>query len=427
MHRQKSIFRGRSQRIPKPTALSPESDVSAADYIKPSNNYDVKIVVYGLTGLVCEEEPTKKQKFGKNETIFPAAIGIARRNIKPLGPSNTKDLECQTEPSNKNALDTTTAVISCLKNGTNNNASFETFLPSLPLGKPTASSPNEFRYAAAWPSDQAVLRQGEGGKDRSTFAVTRCMKQATFIPGIEARSNCCDETIELGINISSGTELIRLGTALITINGDEKGEVEMNVSTTPFIFNSKKLKKKKNKYGYFSNDSSKRFYLDTNSVIKVGIQLTPEEDMRFAKEEKKQRMKNQNVLNELLEQDEFKKILLQELENENLDCELKSLPIESMTTVNGATLGREGRTNLLLPDILCGSIPTSWVPNFLKRPETESDIPKEIFADDNLDQLVIRSIVSSVSEATDASDIVGGKQNEYKKSMHTIHLFISSN
>jgi hypothetical protein len=443
MNRQKSIFRVRSKQIPKPTARSrlaeisdfrrlqvasmSESDGRAVDYITPSNNYDIKIVVYGLTGLVCEEEPKKKQKFGKKETIFPAAIGIARRNMKPLGPSDTTNVEFHTEPSNKNALDTTTAVVSCQKNGTSNNTSFETFLPSLPLGKPIASSPNKFRYAAAWPLDQSVLLEEEGAKDRSAFAVTRCMKQATFIPGIGTRSNCCHETIELGINISRGIELIRLGTVLIATNGEEKGEVEMSVSTTPFIFNSKKLKKKKNKYGYFSNDSSRRFYLDTNSVIKVGVQVTPKEDVRFAREEEKQRMKNQNVLNELLEQDEFKKILLQEMENENLDCEIKSLPIDPPTKVNGATPKREGRTNLIFPDILCGSIPTSWVPNFLKLPETEPDIPKEIFADSNLDQLVIRSTISSVSEATDASDILEGKQNGYKKSMHKIHLFFSLN
>jgi hypothetical protein len=392
----------------------------------PSQNYDekqndrfelmnVRIVVYGLTGLVCEEEPKRKQKFGKKGTIVRAAIGIARKDIKPLGPSNATNEQSDTEATRKKNFDTTTAVVSCHKDGTSNDISFETFLPSVPLGNPIATSLNKFSYAASWPSNQLVLEHDEGAKDRSSFAVTRCMKQASFIPGIGARPNYCHETIELGINISRGTELIRLGTALIVIDGEEEGEVEMNVSTTPLEFNSKKLKKKKNKYGYFSNDPSTRFSLEKNSVLKVGVQAIPEEAMRFAREKEKKRKKNETQLNELLEQDEFQTIL-REMSNDNLGRERrqnKSLPLSQQMAVDSRKEGRGGTMNLSFPGILCGScgsIPSAWVPNFFKRPENEPNIPNEIFADDNVDQFLIHSLLSSVSEATDGSDILEGKQ-----------------
>eukprot|EP00531_Pseudo-nitzschia_arenysensis_P002903 CAMPEP_0116142240 /NCGR_PEP_ID=MMETSP0329-20121206/14804_1 /TAXON_ID=697910 /ORGANISM="Pseudo-nitzschia arenysensis, Strain B593" /LENGTH=288 /DNA_ID=CAMNT_0003637465 /DNA_START=120 /DNA_END=983 /DNA_ORIENTATION=+ len=280
------------------TASVPKPKTPAADYITSSNNYDenqkdkfelmnIKIVVYGLSGLVCEEESGKKTKFGRKDTVFPRAMGIARREMKPLGLSNTTNVDNHAASTETKTFGTTTAVVSCQKNGTSNNISFETFLPSLPLANPIPTSLNKVNYDAAWPSEQSLLQQDDGDRDRSAFTITRSMKQAAFKPGVGARSNYCHQTIELGINISRGTELIRLGTAFIVINGEEEGEVAMNVSTTPFVFKSKKLKKKKSKYGYFSDDSSRRFYLDKHSVLKVGVQVIPEDAMRFAREKEK--------------------------------------------------------------------------------------------------------------------------------------------
>lgn len=436
MNRRKSIFRSRSQQTSKPNARSPLKEVSefqllkitstpeskrrATDYIIPANNYDenkdekfelmnVKIVIYGLTGLVCEYGHKKKQKFGKKETISPTSIGMARKDMKRLMPYNATSIDFQTESNTKKTLDTTTAVVSCHRNGTSNNISFETFLPSLPLGNPIATSLDKVCYAAIWPSEQSILQQDESAKDRSSFMVTRCMKQAAFILGAGARSNYYHETIEFGINISRGTELIRLGTALIVINGEEEGEVEINVPTKPFVFHGKKVKKK-NKYGYFSDDSSRRFYLENNSILKVGIQVIPEEAMRFAREKVKKRKENENELNELLEQDKLKN-LLRERDNHNHDCkrrEVKNFPIDQAMTVNGVIPKCRSRTNSLFPDFLCGSIPASWVPRFLKRPETEPDVPTEIIADDDIDQLVIQSLISSISEVTDTSESFTG-------------------
>ena len=454
LQRQINKFRARSEhpRMAKAAARSPLTEVSGfrrlqitpmsefnrhdADYILPANKYDenekdkfelmnVKLVIYGLTGLICEQEPTKKQKFGKKETSSPAIRGFVRKEIKSLVSSVDTDVQSLAEQSNKEVLGSTTAVVSCQKNGTSNQISLETFLPSLPLGHPIATNFNKVRYAASWPSEQSVLYQDDGAKERSAFEVTRCMKQAAFIPGVGAGSNYCHETLGVGINISRGTELIRLGTALIVINGEEEGEVYMNIPTTPFVLNRKKLKKKKNKYGYFSNDSSRRYFLDDNSVLKVGVQVIPEEAMRFAREKEEKRTKKENELNELLEQDNLKD-LLQQMGDDNLDREgiqIKSLPINPGTTANGIISEHKAQSNSFFPDIFCGSIPTSWIPNFLKRPETEPDIPMEIITDNNLDQLAIHSLISSVSESTDGSDIIEGEQNMIRDLYITRYIY----
>ena len=431
MIREQNIFRPRSQDISKEATPSPSTEISEADrsrvgsnadsnfleedFIISNKNYDenqrekfelmnVKIVVYGLTGLVCEEQPSRKRR------IFPRKIEIAQRKMKTIGTAGSTD-----ESSETKELETTTAVVSCHKNGNSGDNMFETFLPSLPLGHPVATSLNKINYDAAWPSAQSLLEQDDLSRDRSAFTVIRSMKQAAFKPGIGGRSNYCHETIELAINISRGTELIRLGTALLVINGAEEGEVEMNVSTIPFEFSSKKLKKKKNKYGYFSNDTSTRFYLDKKSTLKVGIQVIPEASMRLARAKEQTKQKGESVLNELLENDHYN-TLLSELDNNDKKCEAiqkRSIPSDQSKKAIDEKPTNEENSSSLLPYILCGSVPTSWMTSFFNSPEiatpeistpaAEPEIPKEIVAEENVDQYIIKSLMSSVSEFTEGS------------------------
>ena len=439
MNREQNIFRPRSQEISKAGTQCPSTEISDSqrspiasklisdffeeDYIISHKNYDenqrgkfelvnIKIVVYGLTGLVCEEQPSRRRK------LFPSNMGVNRSKLKPISPTSSTD-----EASEKKELETTTAVVSCNKNGTSKDNMFQTFLPSLPLGKPVATSVNKMNYDAAWPSAQSLLQQDDLTIDRSAFKVTRSMKQAGFKPGIGGRSNYCHETIELAINISRGTELIPLGTASIVVNGEEEDEVEMNVSTTPLEFSSKKLKKKKNKYGYFSNDSSTRFYLDKNSALKVGVKVIPEAAMRFARAKEKTKQKSESVLNELLEKDHFKD-LLSEIDNNEMKAEgqKRSLPNDQPEKKSDETTMNEAKSNSILPYILCGSVPTSWMPNFFNSPEistpginaaeTEPEIPTEIVAEQNVDQYLIKSLMSSVSECTEGSvdHLLAGKE-----------------
>ena len=356
---------------------------------------NVKIVIYGLTGLLCENGPEKKQIFGgKKEAI-------------------TSDGRFEPKDTSEKDLGPTTAVVSCQKNGVSNQISFETFLPSVPLQRPTDARLNKVRYAANWPSEQSILKlqQGDGAMERSAFEITRCMKHNTFVPGMGARSNFCHETLELGINISRGTELIRLGTALLVFNGEEEGEVLMNIPTTPLVLNSKKLKKKKNKYGYFSNDTSRRYCLDENSILKVGVQVIPEEAMRFAREKDIKKTKKENEMNDLLEQEKLKDAI-HNIGDGNID-QRGGIQIKSLTGTGG-TSNRvvpitKKSSNSFFPDIFCGGmgLTTSWVPNCFGRSQTEPEMPAEITTSNNIDQMGIPNIVSSISESTDGSGIQG--------------------
>eukprot|EP00532_Pseudo-nitzschia_australis_P004323 CAMPEP_0168202416 /NCGR_PEP_ID=MMETSP0139_2-20121125/24260_1 /TAXON_ID=44445 /ORGANISM="Pseudo-nitzschia australis, Strain 10249 10 AB" /LENGTH=161 /DNA_ID=CAMNT_0008128101 /DNA_START=30 /DNA_END=515 /DNA_ORIENTATION=- len=146
---------------------------------------------------------------------------------------------------------------------------------------------------------------------------------------------------------------------------------------------------------------------------KPRLQVIPQDAIRFAHEKEKKRIKKENELNELLEDNDFIVDLLQKMGDDNLERE--GIQIKSLnpgTTTNGTVPGHNAKSNSFFPDLLCGSIPVAWVPNFLKRPDCEPDIPKEIITDNNLDQLAIRSSISSVSESTN-DDIIEEVAGEF--------------
>eukprot|EP00751_Fragilariopsis_kerguelensis_P031212 CAMPEP_0170915984 /NCGR_PEP_ID=MMETSP0735-20130129/6526_1 /TAXON_ID=186038 /ORGANISM="Fragilariopsis kerguelensis, Strain L26-C5" /LENGTH=463 /DNA_ID=CAMNT_0011314003 /DNA_START=69 /DNA_END=1461 /DNA_ORIENTATION=+ len=376
---------------------------------------NVKIIVYGLIGLAYVISPVKRQRFGSKKEISSPAKGVIGKGSNRIVSTFVTDVKSVTKENSEKDLGLTIASYHVEKCGISNQISLEKFLPSLPLGRLTDTRSNKVRCAASWPSEQSALQlqQADGAMERSAFEITRCMKQNSFVAGIGARSNFCHETIELGINISRGTELIRLGTALVVFNGEEEGEILMNIPTTPLLLNNKKLKKKKNKYGYFSNDSSRRYYLDDNSILKVGVQVIPEEAMRVAREKDKERIKEKNKMNDLLEQDKLKNLVQNMSDNKNLDHEgiqIKSLHIAAGGTAgtsNGIIPEKEKSSQTYFPDIFCGSmpvtVPTSWVSNFFRRSQNEPEIPIEITTTNNIDQMAISSIMSSISESVDGS------------------------
>eukprot|EP00536_Pseudo-nitzschia_multiseries_P003958 jgi/Psemu1/8918/gm1.8918_g len=424
LERQRSIFRARSEEISKTVDRSPLTELSnprrfqdtpASESNKdvpdptfsPDNHYkydenrkakfelmNVKIVVYALNGVMCEH-------VGTPASLTPRGM---------LKTTKSRAAPITTESSKMKELNSTTAVVSCKKNGTNNQIPFENFLPSLPLGRPSAMSLNKVRYAASWPSEQLSLHQEEGAKQRSSFDISRSMKQSTFAPGVGAGSNYCHETLEVGINISRGTELIRLGTALMVIDGEEEDEVIMNIPAIPLPLNGKKLKKRKSKYGYFSDDPSRRFFLDNTSVLKIGVQVIPEDAMRFARKKEKEKIRQESELNELLEDNDFIVDLIQKIGDDN--CEHEG----AGATTTGIAPDHKGLPNSSLSCLLCGSLPSTWVPNFMKRSDTEpNNIPTEVLTDKSHDLMKLRSLISSVSESTDGSySIVDGefKRNE---------------
>jgi hypothetical protein len=401
-------------------------DLKTGDHIgfSPTSHFDdaekevfelmnIRIVVYGLTGVMCEKELVKKKRFGKKENAVSAMPGSVPGNTGAMGPSTSSISSADVLSLNEidcleNQSIPTTAVVSCQKNAISSQTALETFLPSMPLHRPVAAFVNKVRYVASWPSEQSSLRIDDG-VDLSSFKVIRCMKQAVFIPGAGVGSNYVHETIELGINLSRGTEMIRLGTASLIVGGEEEGEVSMNVPAKPFATKSKKFTKKKNKYGYFSNDPLRRYYLDENAAVRVGVQVIPETTLRFANE--KEKLKKESELRQLLEDDELKSLLLQ-MGNENLNraekIQFKSLPLDDCKM--SPDLHQEDAQNKQekspFPDIFCGamSMPSFCVPGRFSRSQNEPEIPMEIQAGIDLDNFAIKTLISSVSESTDGSE-----------------------
>jgi hypothetical protein len=392
---------------------------------------NVKIVVYGLNGLICEKEPATRRLFGRrNSGISVDAsvkgssfMGFSGSSISSGDIFSTTEVDCMDQYSTP-----TTAVVSCHKNGISSQMSLETFLPSLPIQRPIATFVNKVRYAASWPSEQFSLHQDESAIDRSTFEIIRCMQQAMFVPGVAAGSNYLPETVELRVNLSRGTELIRLGTASLVINGDEEVEVSMNIPAKPTQINSRKMKRKKNKrnkYGYFSGDPTRRYFLDDNATLRIGVQVIPEVTVRFVQE--KEKVKREQELKQILDQDDLKE-LLRQMADDNLNrpqrVSLKGFSADLLASKERAKDAYNKQIQLLMTPqdkceqgnhrsifsgMFCGAmtiptIPTSFcVAGPFASSEEEPEIPMEIHTDQEMDKFSIASIISSVSESTDGS------------------------
>lgn len=377
---------------------------------------NIRIVVYSLNGLMCEKEPGKKKRFGRKDgatvgtpgrsagkggTVACSTSSISSGDI--ISWSEVDCLESQSIP--------TTAVVSCQKNAISSKTAIQTFLPSMPLQRPVATFVNKVRYTAAWTSERSHLQKDFGEIELSTFKIIRCMKQAIFVPGVGVGSNYVHETVELGINLSRGTEMIPLGTASLIIGGEEEGEVCMNVPAKPIAFNNKKFLKKKNKYGYFINDPMRRYYLDENAFIKVGVQVIPESMLRFAKKKEELKMKKENEVKQQLVEDEDVKFLLKQRGNDNLNraekIQLKNLRLDECKKAllqPKETQNKQRNSNF--PDFFCGAInmPAFWD---FARTQNDPEIPTVIHAGPDLDNLAIGSLFSSVSESTDGSEAEG--------------------
>ena len=397
---------------------------------------NVTVVVYSLNGILCEKQPTKKrrQKLGNrgdasyrrgDSSVSKSTVGGS--TISSLGVSTASD-----ESFMENPIAPTTAVVSFRKNAFSSHTSLETFLPSVPLSLPSSTIGNKARYGASWPSEQSELVKDNTNIARSSFKLTRCMQQEAFVPGetrataAGAVSNYVHETLELRINLSRGTELVPLGSAAIVISGDEEGEVQMHVPTQAIKNKPKttklgrrfKSKPKGNKYGYFMSDPSRRYYLDDNATLRVGIQVIPQTAVKIAEEREKQDL-------------DLKK-MLERISDENLDRgdhrDMRRISVENMKAAMSQMRPRAPPTppNSMLP-FLCGTM--MCAPS---RPISEpkvNDIPIEIVhtRTDIRYQYGVTSIMSSVSESTDGSNDsepeVEPKQAPPRKSGRKAHFF----
>ena len=405
--------------------FSPESEYE--QYHRDENDAEkfdlmnITIIVYGLSGIMCEKVASKKKKgkFGNNKNTGKGmnGKGYSGSTISSTEASATDEaafLEHQSAP--------TTAVVSFRKNAISSQHSLETFLPSIPLHLPNSSSGAMFRYAASWPSGQTTLVKDDAAIERSSFNLTRCMRQEAFVPSAGVGSNYVHETLELRINMSRGTELIRLGCASLVITGEEEGEMQMNIPTKPIQQKSKNLnrnrikaktKSKSNKYGFFSSDLTRRYYLGENATLRVGIKVIPQDVLNSTEEREKQ----ENDLKDMLRAERNNlRPPMRDMRDENhpgrFDLSALKFAIPNLQHFAPQTTGRpQTPPQSIFSNVFCGLGGTMLcAPGSHTRGSNRPDIPLEIIETTNhFNHMGIDSIISSVSESTDGSDYSDGE------------------
>jgi hypothetical protein len=372
-----------------------------------SDNFElmnVTIVIYGVSGIMCEKQTEKrrKPKIGTRDRSMEDSFGrISGSTISSFDPSASEVgalMEYIGAP--------TTAVVSYRKNTYSSQTALETFLPSVPINNPMSSIGSRYRYQASWPSEQSALARDDSALVRSSFKLTRCMKQEAFVPGAGIGSNYVHETLELKINLSRGTELLRLGTATLVLTGEEEGEIQIIVPVKAIDLskkmNKKRVKVQPNKYGFFSGDSTRRFFLDENSTLRVGIRVLPQDTVMAAED----RERKENDLRQMLGSRNLKEMVQSMGDLNVMNGELRMNHYED-NDFTEATPSDDGpkSSNIFQNLFSCGALCATNCSANLRHDDAMPDdyVPREIHAEDNR-ELGLQSLISSVSESTDGSD-----------------------
>ncbi len=399
---------GYSPRHPQRVFFS-RSDYSDGHYNDDeSEKFDlmnVTVVIYNLSGIMCEKEPEikRRSKFDSREMAFGLKVDNSHGRISGSTISSYEPCTSDNGALFDNIGAATTALISCRKNAYSSQTWLESFLPSVPINYPMKSMGSKYRYQASWPSEQSLLSRDDTAVARSSFMLTRCMKQEGFVPGTGIRSNYVHETLELRINLSRGTELLRLGTATLVLSGDEEGEVQMLLPAKPLDqkkqVNRNRVKAKPNKYGYFSGDLTRRFFLDENSTLRVGIRVRPQDKPDMAGD----RERNENISREMWGSSDLKQIVqkMGNLDIRNGALRGKFYDDSEKTETSSSIEEPED----LFQSLFCGAL-CATNSNF-KSSRNSSEVPRVVRAHD-FAQLGIESLMSSVSESTDGSDYSEG-------------------
>jgi len=185
------------------------------------------------------------------------------------------------------------ALVSITTSYAGHDMDYETFLPSIPLHRPSVTDLTA-RYTALWPA----FMDGEAAKEHSCFNIVRTMQESQDENGREQKdSKYVHETVELCLSLSMGTEMVPLGTASIVLSGEEEVEVKMNVPARASEHSQKGKHKKKskskrlNKDGYFSSDLTKRYFLEENATLRIGVQVLTEKAKKRREKEQKRKEK----------------------------------------------------------------------------------------------------------------------------------------
>lgn len=281
----------------------------------------VNITVYKLNGIRCRiRDKSKRNK------LIPRVL---KKGSKPSATSTTGDSRVSKTTSGDSSngdtipappmLDTppapspndrvpTTAVVSYQRNAMSSASAMETFLPSLPMVPTTGApgvSPRSTRYKANWVVDdcgrtpRVTTEEDMDERTACTFTMVRAMKREAFRPDvkIEEVNNYMHETVDLNVSLGRGRDLFPIGSASLVVTGDEEGEVMMNLPVKPrgtFSSPSSKRNQRRNKErNYFQHDRFRRYVLDDNATLRVGIRVIPQKTAQQVAEAKDSEVKRQ--------------------------------------------------------------------------------------------------------------------------------------
>ncbi|KAL3944947.1 MAG: hypothetical protein SGBAC_000981 [Bacillariaceae sp.] len=276
--------------------MSPEYTKKAPSFYRDSGYHvnamhtkheivDANIVVYGLSGIMCDKEmkkpKTSRKLFGRNKSK-----GLSSTTFQTLSSSiGSEDAGLFGENDSNPAI----ALASITTSYSAHNMDYESFLPSIPLHCPSVNDLTA-RYTALWPA----FMDGAASKDQSSFNIVRTMQESRDENGRgHLDSKYVHETVELKLSLSMGTEMIPLGTASIALSGEEEVEVKMNVPARAVEHKLKGKQKDKskikrlNKDGYFSSDLTKRYFLEENATLRIGVQVITEKTKKIHEKEQR--------------------------------------------------------------------------------------------------------------------------------------------
>mmetsp|Transcript_18786 Transcript_18786/g.45372 ORF Transcript_18786/g.45372 Transcript_18786/m.45372 type:complete len:686 (+) Transcript_18786:152-2209(+) len=412
----------------------------------------VRLTMYGLSGIICEQVKTKKKRFSagsaggnggggrrnrhKNQNRNGISHHIGELSHKPgngnasTAGSTISSLSSVGDIASRQSENTigqvlmnkstppTTAVVSCEKNAVGSQTSLQTYLPSMPLNQPASVFANKASFSASWPLEKLAVvdttKEAESNKTLSSFQMIRCMQSAGFTSGnsgVVAGTSFKTQHIELQINLSRGTDIFSIGTARVAFCGDEETETVIHV---PVHGLEQKLKKRFGKLGgknkkkqrrRFESDPNLNWSLEDNATIKVGIQVIPQKTLEFREE--MDTLKKEDELRQLLQQDDIATLLRRMGSNSDRlgeHAEKVIMKKEEPTPVVEEAPKVEQKDPVITSSfagILCGALPSSFssfcVGSSTKVPSEPARIPAVVGGNNNQ----VLSILSSVSESTD--------------------------
>jgi hypothetical protein len=370
----------------------------------------VSVTVYGLSGIICRtgvDQAKKARRFSRGRSSGEFGSVMKPFDVDESGNSTVLNPK---GPTLENDAVPTTAIVSFRRNAISSATDLETFLPSLPLAKPTSGFGNTLRYMASWSAGEnpALLEVDEQGP--STFKMIRVMKGENYHPEgakIAQLSGFVHETIDLGVCLGKGKEMIPLGVASFAITGDEEGEVILNL---PVKSKPREKKKKRTKKAAFPQDPNKSYLLDDNATLRVGLRVLPQHTIQKAKDRIDQdRVKEKRSLEAVLE-GLFDENLVLELNDESslLDrfvANQKKKLRKELAELNQAGYNGVETPQSSFPAFFCGVLTCSSVSK--PQPETSKNPPTDIVGYTESQETTSSApltLMSSVSESTGESD-----------------------